>query len=104
MTLQDPNMFSLEPTFCHICYQEVRDDQYGIEHSGHGVITQSKDPRLKPKHDYAEGYTTVWFHPECATVMAMRLIHDVMDVQNMKGQPERVVDALQAIAKVNQAR
>lgn len=104
MALHTPNDFTLEPTFCHICNQEVRDDQFGIEHSGHGVITQTNDPRFKKLHDYVEGYTSVWFHPECATVMAMRLIHDVMEVRPLQGQPERVVTSLQAISKVNQAR
>ena len=104
MALHHPGDFSLEPTFCHICNEEVRQDHYGIEHSGHGIMTQSKDPRFKPIHDFVDGYTTVWFHPECATVMAMRLIHDVMNVDSMEGQPMRVVQALQALSQANQLR
>lgn len=36
--------------------------------------------------------------------MALRLAHDVMRIKNVKDQPARVVDALQGVAKVNQAR
>lgn len=104
MALHHPNEFTLEPTFCHICGQEVREDQYGIEHSGHGIMTHSKDPRFAPIHDFVDGYTNIWFHPECAVVMALRLSHDVMKIKGETNQPMRVVDGLQALSKVNQAR
>lgn len=104
MGLQTPHEFNMTPCKCHICHGDIREDQHAIEHSGHGVITQSKDPRLARLHDYVEGYTTLWFHPECATVMALRLAHDVMKIKNVKDQPARVVDGLQALSKVNQVR
>ena len=102
--IHTPGQFTMEPNFCHICYGEIRDDQNGIEHTGHGVMTQSKDPRFAPIHDFVDGYVTVWFHPECATVMALRLAHDVMRIKSDKDQPKRVVDELQDLAKVNLAR
>jgi hypothetical protein len=104
MALHTPNNFVLQPCFCHICYEEVRNDQHGIEHSGHGQMTQTRDPRFGPLHDFVEGHMTLWFHPECATVMALRLSHDVMRIKGAKDQPKRVVDGLQALAKVNLAR
>ena len=104
MALHTPNDFTMTPSRCHICYQEVREDQYGIEHSGDGVLTQSQDPRVAKLHDRITGYVNIWFHPECATVMMLRLANDVMRVKMTEGQPMRVVDALQAISKVNQAR
>lgn len=104
MTLHNPNDFTMTPYLCHICYQEVKENQHGIEHSGDGVLTQSKDPRVAKLHDRIEGHVNVWFHPECATVMAMRLIHDVMKVKHMQDQPMRVVDGLQALSKANQLR
>jgi hypothetical protein len=102
--LQTPNEFNLMPTKCHICYQEIREDQHAIEHSGHMMLTQSKDPRFANLHDAVDGYGAVWFHPECATVMALRLASDVMRVKHVQDQPSRVVDSLQAIAKVNLVR
>lgn len=104
MGLQTPNLFSMTPCKCHICHGEIREDQHAIEHSGHGQITQSNDPRFAKLYDLVEGYATLWFHPECATVMALRLAHDVMKIKNVKDQPARVVDGLQALSKVNQVR
>ena len=104
MGLQTPNEFMMTPCKCHICYGDIREDQHAIEHSGHGQITQSKDPRFSELYDRVEGYATLWFHPECATVMALRLAHDVMKIRNVKGQPSRVVDELQSISKINQVR
>ena len=103
MALHPPNEFTQTPCKCHICHQEIREDQYAIEHSDHGVLSQSTDPRVANVHDHIEGYVSLWFHPECATVMALRLAHDVMRVKNATNQPARVVDSLRAISKVNQA-
>ena len=104
MALYTPNDFMMDPCRCHICHQEVREDQHGIEHSGHGQLSQSTDPRVPTNARHIEGYATIWLHPECATVLMLRLANDVMRVKPDKNQPQRVVDALQAIAKVNQAR
>ncbi len=104
MGLQTPNNFNMTPNKCHICHGDIREDQHAIEHSGHGLLSQSSDPRFAKLFDRVEGYATLWFHPECATVMVLRLSHDVMKVKNIEGQPARVVDGLQALAKVNQVR
>ena len=96
MSLHTPNEFTLTPTKCHICYGEIREDQHAIEHSGHGQLVHAKQ--------MYEGYTTTWFHPECATVLVLRLANDVMRIKTVKDQPKRVVDELQDLAKVNQVR
>ena len=97
MSLHAPNEFMMTPTRCHICGGEIREDQNAIEHSGHGQMSQSRTTHI-------DGYVSVWFHPECATVMALRLAHDVMRIKGAKEQPKRVVDELQDLAKVNQVR
>lgn len=104
MALHQPNNFLLDPCFCHICGQEIRQDQHGIEHSGHGQMVRSSDPRFAQLYDAVYGDTVIWFHPECATVMVLRLAHDVMKIKTADDQPMRVVDGLQALAKTNQAR
>lgn len=106
MGLQTPNDFNMTPCKCHICHGDIREDQHAVEHAGEGQLSQTKDPRFHQilRGAWVEGYTTLWFHPECATVMALRLAHDVMKIKNVKDQPARVVDGLQALSKVNQVR
>lgn len=106
MSLYAPNEFMMTPTKCHVCDLEVREDQYGIEHSGHGQMSREIDPIsiATSTKKWLEGHVAVWFHQECATVMALRLAHDVMRVKYNKDQPRRVVDELQDVAKVNQFR
>jgi hypothetical protein len=43
-------------------------------------------------------------HPECAVVLSMRLMHDVMNAKNGKDKPMRVVDTLRSVSKINQVR
>lgn len=97
MSLHTPNEFMMTPTRCHICGEAIRDDQNAIEHSGHGQMSHSRTTHI-------DGYVSVWFHPECATVMVLRLANDVMRIKGAKDQPKRVVDELQDLAKVNQVR
>lgn len=98
MGLMEAGHFTMYPARkCHICYGEIREDQDAVEHSGEGVLTQSKDPRV-------EGHVGIWMHPECAVVLSMRLMHDVMKAKNGKDKPMRVVDTLKSVSKINQAR
>jgi len=101
MGLQTPNEFTLSPYKCHICGNDIREDQHAIEHLGQGELYSSK---ASPLNARMGGSVVLWFHPECATVMALRLAHDVMKIKNVKDQPARVVDELQAISKINQVR
>jgi transcription antitermination factor NusG len=80
------------PCKCHICYKDIDEQHYAIEHSGHGQMMQEK---------LLESYVTVWMHPECATIMMLRLAHDVMRIRNTPNQPRRVVDLLQDTVKRN---
>ena len=92
MSLHTPHNFMMFPCKCHVCYGDITEQQHAIEHSGHGCMSQSKE----------KGYVAIWLHPECATIMALRLAYDVMKVENMTGQPRRVVDTLKIAAKNNQ--
>jgi hypothetical protein len=104
MGLQTPNEFNMTPCKCHICHGEIREDQHAIEHMGSGVLVVSKADAHRLDFKTLDCTVTLWFHPECATVMALRLAHDVMKIKNVEGQPARVVDGLQALSKVNQVR
>jgi hypothetical protein len=92
MSLYTPNNFLMRPCKCHICYKDITEQQYAIEHSGNGQTAEGK---------ILESYVTIWMHPECATVMVLRLAYDVMRVENKPNQPRRVVDTLQDTAKRN---
>ena len=104
MALHEPNNFQGTPCCCHICYGEIRDDQFAIEHSGEGLLSQTTNPSVARLDERLTGYVALWFHPECATVMAVRLAHDVMRAKHKDGLPMRVVDGLKSISKINQAR
>jgi hypothetical protein len=106
MSLMEAGHFTMRPARkCHICYGEIREDQDAVEHSGDGILTQSKDPRLGGLlQTRVEGSVNIWMHPECAVVLSMRLMHDVMKAKNTPDKPMRVVDTLQSVSKINQAR
>jgi hypothetical protein len=106
MSLMDAGHFTMHPASkCHICYGDIREDQDMVEHSGDGMLTQSKDPRLGGLlQTRVEGLVNIWMHPECAVVLSMRLMHDVMKVKNTPDKPMRVVDTLKSVSKINQAR
>jgi len=92
MSLHTPHNFTMFPCKCHVCYGDITEQQNAIEHSGNGRMTQSKD---------LDGHVAIWLHPECATIMALRLAYDVMKIENMLDQPRRVVDTLKITAKNN---
>jgi hypothetical protein len=95
MSLHTPNNFTMFPCKCHVCYGDIDEQQNAIEHTGHGCMLQTKN---------LEGYVAIWLHPECATILALRLAHDVMRIRNRPDQPRRVVDELKSIAKQNQVK
>ena len=106
MSLMEANHFTMNPASkCHVCYGDIREDQDMVEHSGDGILTQSKDPRLGGLlQTRVEGSVNIWMHPECAVVLSMRLMHDVMKVKSGKDKPLRVVDTLKSVSQINQAR
>ena len=94
MALHIPNNFMLTPCKCHVCYKDIDEQQHAIEHTGHG--------QMGGRNTILEGLVSVWMHPACATIVALRLAHDVMKIKNMPDQPRRIVDELQTLAKPNQ--
>ena len=106
MSLMEANHFTMNPASkCHVCYGDIREDQDMVEHSGDGLLTQSKDPRLGGLlQTRVEGSVNIWMHPECAVVLSMRLMHDVMKAKSGKDKPMRVVDTLKSVSQINQAR
>jgi hypothetical protein len=69
---------------CHVCRQPIAGQ--AVEHDG--PVARHGDA-----HGDAHGEGYLYLHPGCATVMAMRLLADVMQ-QPHKGEL-RVVDMLQ---------
>ena len=81
-------------TLCHVCHKPVDMADFAVEHDGHvGLRNQTFT---------AEGYGHIIMHAECATVLAMRLIHDVMKQKDRTEQtPNRVVETLNHTRKAN---
>jgi hypothetical protein len=72
---------------CHVCGKPVDITDFGIEHDGHVHAYHSDDPSAV--------YGAILLHAECATVLAMRLIHDVMQQDKRTEQtPLRAVEVL----------
>jgi hypothetical protein len=95
MSVIQPNEFSFgNTTRCHVCHRHVDVSDFAVEHDGHVGI--------RNKELNAEGYGHIILHAECATVLAMRLIHDVMQQNERTEQtPLRVVEALNNFRKEN---
>lgn len=74
-------------TLCHVCHKAVDISDFAVEHDGHvGVRNKEFD---------VEGYGSIILHAECATVLAMRLIHDAMKQKERTEQtPLRAVEVL----------
>jgi hypothetical protein len=95
MTALKSNQLSLgNATLCHVCHKPVDVTDFAVEHDGHvGIRNQTFS---------AEGYGHIIMHAECATVLAMRLINDVMSQkENTVQTPLRVVDLLNKVRKAN---
>ena len=95
MTAINPNQLALgNATLCHVCHKPVGIADFAVEHDGHVGI--------RNKTFSAEGYGHIIMHAECATVLAMRLIHDVMKQKERSVQtPLRVVETLNKVRKAN---
>ena len=75
---------------CHVCERNFVDDDVVVEHSG---IIAELDPNVTTETPV---YGSITLHQECATIVAMRLLYDVMDIHHT---PESlpVVDSLKQI-------
>jgi len=95
MSVIKPNEFSFgNATMCHVCHKPVDVSDFAVEHDGHvGIRNKEFD---------VEGYGHIILHAECATVLAMRLVHDVMkQTERTEQTPLRVVEALGKLRKEN---
>lgn len=72
MSLSNPNelFFRSAASCCHVCSRPVDFDDVAVVHDGYVGIEQ--------KTLSVEGSGQIVMHTECATVLAMRLIADVM--------------------------
>ena len=95
MSAIEPNQLSLgNATLCHVCHKPVDIADFAVEHDGHVGI--------RNKTFSAEGYGHIIMHAECATVLALRLINDVMSQNESTAQtPLRVVDLLNKVREAN---
>jgi hypothetical protein len=82
-------------THCHVCSQKfVHDHDVAIDHSGAAMVHEDGQQ--------TNGHGSIVMHPECATILAMRLLHDVMDIRN--GPDMRVVDTLRNVRSAYQMK
>lgn len=82
-------------THCHVCGERfTKDHDVAVDHSGAAMVHINGQE--------TNGHGSIVMHPECATILAMRLIHDVMDIRN---SPEmRVVDTLRTVRDTYQMK
>ena len=74
-------------TLCHVCRHPVDMSDFAVEHDGHVGMRNSAFT--------AEGQGHIIMHAECATILAMRLIHDVMKQRERTTEtPLRAVEVL----------
>jgi hypothetical protein len=88
MSALQPNDLAFgNATLCHVCHKPVDESDFAVEHDGHvGLRTQTMNE---------EGPGYILMHAECATVLAMRLIHDAMkQTVRTEQTPLRAVEVL----------
>jgi hypothetical protein len=71
------------PSMCHVCGKVLRACDAAIVHDG----------RVRTNADNGTDYGSIGLHIECATILSMRLIADVMDHKGSEHEP-RVVRSL----------
>ncbi len=78
---------------CHVCGSEFNDTDEIVTHTGHTgawVDTPGEARKKGRVPHFHENLGAITMHPECATILAMRLIHDVMDQRYPKGADDRL--------------
>jgi hypothetical protein len=82
-------------THCHVCSAKlIVGHDIIVDHSGAAMV-----------HDGGQetnGHGSIILHPECATILAMRLLHDVMEIRNSPNM--RVVDVLRQVRETYQMK
>ena len=75
--LQAQDVHPSYPSMCHVCGKVLRACDSAIVHDG----------RVHTTADNGTGYGSIGLHIECATILAMRLIADVMDHKGSEHEP-----------------
>lgn len=90
---------------CHVCHQDFKDADQAVHHSGH--VAMALKARMQSAQNNAdllrvfEGDGGITMHEECATILAMRLLHDVMTHRTHDDRDDpRVVDTLRRTREV----
>ena len=94
MSLLSPNedYHLTKAGLCHVCHKPIEMSDVAISHDGHVGLVNSTFS--------AEGHGQIVLHTECATVLAMRLIHDAMKCRECTEQtPTRAIELLRRKAK-----
>lgn len=82
-------------THCHVCSERfTTGHDHVIDHSGATMVHIDGQE--------VNGRGSIVMHPECATILAMRILHDVMDIRS--GPEMRVVDALRNVRDAYQMK
>ena len=87
MSLLQPNdIHPSYPDTCHVCGKPLRACDSAVVHDGY----------VRQTHQATSSYGVLGLHIECATILAMRLIADVMKHKGAEHEP-RVVLSLSRI-------
>ena len=87
MSLLQPNdIHPSYPDTCHVCGKPLRACDSAVVHDGW----------VRPVHHEISSDGSIGLHVECATILAMRLLYDVMDHKGSAHEP-RVVMSLSKI-------
>ena len=86
--LQPDDIHPSYPDTCHVCGDPLRACDSAVVHDGY----------VRPMHHEISSDGSIGLHTECATILAMRLIADVMDHRGVEHEP-RVVLSLSRIRK-----
>lgn len=95
MSAIEPNQPAFgNATLCHVCRTPVDMSDFAVEHDGHVGMS---NPSFT-----VEGHGYIILHAACATVLAMRLIHDVMNQKERTFQtPRRIIEELNTLKREN---
>jgi len=84
--LQPQTIHHLCPDKCHVCGAVLRACDSAITHDG----------RVHTNANNVTGYGGIGLHVECATILAMRLIADVMNYRGSEHEPRVVISLRKA--------
>jgi hypothetical protein len=74
------------PSLCHVCSKPLRACDSAVVHDG----------RVQNMHEDTASYGSIGLHIECATILSMRLIADVMKHKSDEHEPRVVLSLRKA--------